>query len=256
MVPNKWLFHLFKLGYALPRAAIEVARLALLSLEAGRGSVMNFAKTSALFILGIAILTGAASALTTKHLATDAEMLALISDTLFVAEGRIGDLGGAATFELDLGPDTGHPAQQANYGWVSSRLEPFTLTYDNATRIVTFTLGGHTLTYMTPYMQFGDMFVRTRAYNDATSVVVNDLVLNGQSVGDQSSAALPGTGIDILWISEHAIANGFTLTGVAMLSWTGSPPTQSRLAFQIKVAKLAQVGVEGKTWGGIKALFE
>ena len=214
---------------------------------------MKLAKTSTLIVLAIAVLSGAASALTTQHIATDAEMLALISDTLFVAEGRIGDLGGAATFELDLGPDTGHPAQQANYAWVSGRLEPFTLTYDSATKVVTFTLGGHTLTYVTPYMQFGDMFVRTRAYNVGTSVVVNDLVLNGVNVGDQSSAT--GEGLDILWISEHAIANGFTLTGTAVLSWTGAPPTQSRLAFQIKVAKLAQVGVEGTTWGGIKSLY-
>jgi hypothetical protein len=214
---------------------------------------MNSAKVSALVILALAVLPGAAAALTTQHLATDAELLALISDTLFVAEGRIGDLGGAATFELDLGASTAAPSQTANYAWVGGRQEPFTLTYNNVTRVVTFSLGGHTLTYTTPYMDFGDMFVRTRAVNVGTSVVVNDLVLNGVGIGDQSSAT--GDGLDILWISEHAIANGFTLTGVATLSWTGSPPTQSRLAFQIKVAKLAEVGVEGSTWGGIKSLY-
>ena len=205
-------------------------------------------------VVCLAALSGAASALTTQHIATDAELLALISDTLFVAEGRIGDLGGAATFELDLGHDTAHPSTQANYAWVSEAIEPFSLSYDAVTKVVSFSLGGHTLTYVTPYMQFGDLFVRTRALNVGTSVSVYDLVLNGVSVGDQSTAT--GDGLDILWISEHAIANGFTLTGAAVLSWTGTPPTQSRLAFQIKVAKLAQVGVEHATWGAVKSLFK
>jgi len=75
----------------------------------------------------------------------------------------------------------------------------------------------------------------------------------GVSVGDVSSAV--GPGLDILWISGAALSDGFTLTGTATLAWTGTPPTQSRLAFQIKVAKLAVVGTEDESWGGIKALY-
>jgi hypothetical protein len=215
---------------------------------------MRIARIVALLALGVIGLSGTASSFATRHLPSDAELLALISDTLFVAEGRIGDLGGAATFELDLGQSTSAPATSANYGWVSGQAEPFTLSYNNVTGLVSFTLGGITLNYTTPFSLFGDIFVRTRAVDAMRSVVVQDFVLNGQSVGDLSSAN--GPGLDILWISDATLSSGFTLTGVATLSWTGAAPTQSRLAFQIKIAHLARIGVEGKTWGAIKALYE
>jgi hypothetical protein len=215
---------------------------------------MKSAFGSMLVIALIALLATGAFSLTTQHLATDTEMLALISDTIFVAEGRIGDLGGAATFELDLGQSTAAPSTTAQYGWVSGQVEAFTLCYDNVTGLVTFTLGGKTLNYTTPFPVFGDIFVRTRAVDDGKSVVVQDLVLDGQNVGDVSSA-VGADDLDILWISGGTLSDGFTLTGTATLAWTGAPPSQSRLAFQIKVAKLSIIGVENDTWGGIKALF-
>ena len=201
----------------------------------------------------ILLLSSGAFAFTVSHIATDTELLALISDTIFVAEGRIGDRGGAATFELDLGQSTAAPNTSAQYGWVSGQAEPFTITYSNVTGLVTFTLGGKTLNYTTPFPMFGDIFVRTRALEIDRSIIVQDLVLNGQSVGDISNAV--GPGLDILWISGASLLNGFTLTGTATLAWTGAAPTQSRLAFQIKVAKLAVVGTEDESWGGIKALY-
>jgi hypothetical protein len=214
---------------------------------------MRLAIAMIVFIAAAALFAPAAFCLTTQHLSTDAELLALVSDTLFVAEGRIGDLGGAATFELDLGQSTAAPSTTAQYGWVNGQTEPFTLAYDGTTGLVTFVLGGRTLTYMTPFPMFGDVFVRTRAVDAGRSIVVRDLVLDGEGVGDASSAT--GDGLDILWISGAALSQGFTLTGTATLSWTGAPPTQSRLAFQIKVAKLAVIGVDGSSWGGIKSLY-
>jgi hypothetical protein len=201
----------------------------------------------------VLLLSTGVFAFTVSHLATDADLLALISDTIFVAEGRIGDLGGAATFELDLGQSTAAPYTTAQHPWTSGTVEPFTLAYNAGTGLVTFSIGGKVLTYTTPFPMFGDIFVRTRAVDTDRSVIVGDLVLNGQSVGDVSSAA--GPGLDILWISGAALSNGFTLTGTATLAWSGAPPTQSRLAFQIKVAKLAVVGAAAESWGGIKALY-
>jgi hypothetical protein len=199
------------------------------------------------------ILSTGAFAFTVSHLATDAELLALISDTIFVAEGRIGDLGGAATFELDLGQSTAAPNTTAQYPWINGAVEPFTLTYNSGTGLITFTLGGKVLAYTTPFPMFGDIFIRTRAVDADRSVMVGDLVLNGGSVGDVSSAV--GPGLDILWISGAPLSNGFILTGTATLAWIGPAPTQSRLAFQIKVAKLSVVGTEDESWGGIKALY-
>jgi hypothetical protein len=219
------------------------------------GSAVKPVFISMLAVGAIMLCAGSGVALTTSHLASDAEMLAFLSDTIFAAEGRIGDLGGAATFELDLGHDTSHPATSAQYAWQSGRLEEFTLGYNNATGLTTFTLGGVSLYYTTPFVLFGDIFIRTRAVDEGRSVSVESLVLDGQNLGDGSSA-VGANGLDILWISGAGLSDGFTLTGIAVLSWTGSPPTQSRLAFQIKIAKLKEIGVGDTTWGAVKALFQ
>jgi len=198
---------------------------------------------------------GVSAQLTTMHFATDAELLEYLSDTMFVSEGRIGDRGGAATFELDLGADTGAPATQAQYDWISAQLEPFTLSYDNMTQLVTFSLGGETLYYTTPYFDFEVIFVRTRAVNIDTWVDVYDMTLDGLPVMDSSNAAGSGSGLDILLIYGANLNDGFTLNGTAVLTWIGTPPTQSRLAFQIKVAKLGKTSTEEKSWGAIKSLY-
>jgi hypothetical protein len=53
-----------------------------------------------------------------------------------------------------------------------------TVTFNNMSGLVIFTLGGHTLQYTTQFGQFGDIFVRTRATELGTSVVVQNLVTN------------------------------------------------------------------------------
>jgi hypothetical protein len=189
-------------------------------------------------------------AIFTSHIASDAELVAMLSDTMFVAEGRIGDRGGAATFELDLGQDTAAPFTAAQYDWQSGTVEPFSLTYDAVTSLVTFTLGGVTLQYTTSWFDFDQVFVRTRAVNEGSSVAVSDIVIDGESVMDQSQAI--GNGSDILWIRGAMLDNGFTLAGNAVLSWTGAAPTQSRLAFQVKIGKLGIVSTEESSWSGIK----
>lgn len=200
---------------------------------------------AALFVVSPSI----ASALTTEHIATDAELLTIIQSIAFVAEGRI---GGASTFELDLGPDTGAPAVTRNYGWVSSQVEPFSIVYDQGASLVTFTLGGQVLQYA-PLIAFEEVFVRARATEPGTTVSVSNLVLDGVPVGDGVSAT--GDGLDILRISGGVLVDGFTLTGDAVLAWVGAPPTQSRLAFQIKVGSPAPVPVESTTWGRVKRLY-
>lgn len=215
---------------------------------------MKIVIVSVLFVGLILFVSGTAYAeLNTTHLSSDEELVALLTDTMFVSEGRIGDRGGAANFELCLGHTSSAPAQTAQYDWQSGTAEPFVVTYDSGTNLVTFTLGGITLNYTTPYFDFEVIFVRARAVNDATSMVVTDLVLDGENVGDLSSAAGPD-GLDILLIAGGLLNDGFTLEGTAVLTWTGTPPTQSRLAFQVKVAKLVQIGVEQQSWGAIKSL--
>ena len=208
-----------------------------------------------ILVIALFVILGAlpvSAGIVTRHVATDAEMLSYIKNIAFIAEGRIGDRGGVATFELDLGDDTGNPYTTAQHPWQSGVAEPFTVTYDKPTNVVTFTLGGKTLSY-SPAVAFKEFFVRTRATELSTSIQVYGLVLNGTPVGDISSAT--GPGLDILAVSGVDLFQGFTLTGTAVLSWSGTPPTQSRLAFQIKVGNAPSVPAEETSWGRIKGLY-
>jgi hypothetical protein len=211
-------------------------------------------KVAPVFAALLAIAVPAAAQLTTQHLTSDADMLSVLSDTLFVGEGRIGDGWSAATFEIDLGGDTGNPATTAQYGWPNGTAVSWTLAYDHTTDLVTFTVDGITLSYTTPLDGFTDVFVRTRAVNVNTEILVDELVLDGEVVGDISNAV--GSGLDILWISGGSLFDGFTMTGRTTMSWTGDMPTQSRLAFQLKVGTLEPVRIiSEKTWGNYKNLY-
>ncbi len=196
-----------------------------------------------------------AMALTTQHIATDPEMLALLTDTLFVAEGRIGDGSGAATFEIDLGGDTGAPATTAQYNWPNGGAVSWTLTYDNVSNQIVFTVDGISLMYTSPLSGFTDLFLRTRAVNANSTILVDNLVLDAEGVGDASNADGNASGLDILWISGGTLTDGFALSGQTTMAWSGTAPTQSRLAFQIKVGKVLPVAVEESTWGRIKSLY-
>jgi hypothetical protein len=209
-----------------------------------------------LLAIGVCIfLPGPATTeIVTTHLTSDGEMNALLSDTIFVAEGRIGDRGGNATFELDLGQSTSDPDVEANYDWQNGVPESFSLAYDYSTGLVTFSLGGEVLTYTTPYVGFGDIFIRTRANPAGSSIAVYGLVLDGQSIADTSTSTGSG-GLDILWISGIGGTSGFLLEGTVAMSWSASTPTHSNLAFQVKVASLGLVGTEVSSWGGIKSMY-
>jgi hypothetical protein len=194
-----------------------------------------------------------AAALTVDHIATDAELLTMLSDTLFVSEGRIGNNALNGDFEVDLGGDTAAPEEIGQYVWPNGTPVDWSLTYDHLTHLVTFTVDAIELQWVSQLEGYTDIFVRTRAVDDGTSITVGDLVLDGETVGDVSAAV--GDGLDILWIGEGTLDDGFTMTGTANLSWSGTPPLHSRLAFQIKVGKLAPVATEAVTWSGVKDLY-
>jgi hypothetical protein len=81
------------------------------------------------------------------------------------------------------------------------------------------------------------------------------MILDGDAVGDASSADANVDGLDILWISGGDLADGFTLSGSTTMSWVGPRPTQSRLAFQVKVGTVNTVSTSTTTWGKVKALY-
>jgi hypothetical protein len=216
---------------------------------------MHQLRTTVTALAVLAALAGSAGAtIITSHLSSDAQLLALLSDTLFVAEGRIGDGSGAATFEIDLGASTGAPDATAQYDWPNGTAVPWTLTYDGTTNLVTFTVNGVPLQYTPPLSGFTEIFVRTRATNAGTDIVVNDLTVDSEAVGDVSQA-FGADGLDILWIHGGSVGDGFTMNGQTTMSWTGARPSQSRLAFQIKVGWSFTVYTGDVTWGRLKQMF-
>jgi hypothetical protein len=215
--------------------------------------------------LGILSAPANAKAISLSYLETDQAFKDLNVDLLFVAEGRI---GGSTTYELDLHDDTGSTnfaVQQqqeltsSNY-WQSGRVDAFTLAYDALTKIVTYKVGNKTLAYdYTSKFTQGvtDIFVRTRANNTNSSMTVKDLLLKDasgtKSIAETSSVSCTLSpncttwykdangnifenvkgGVQYLRIGD--VSGSFSLTGNSIMSWTGKTPTQSNLAYQIKV---------------------
>ncbi|MFH1679565.1 MAG: choice-of-anchor W domain-containing protein [Candidatus Eisenbacteria bacterium] len=209
-----------------------------------------------LLVIALFAAAGAAgAALTTGHFSSDAEASVFFPSFSFVAEGRIGDRAGAATFELDIGGTTSAPSQTAQHAWASARGEAFELAYHRATGLVTFALGGVMLTYE-PDAPFTDILLRTRAIEEGTTARLDSLFLNGEAVNDTSFANGDAGGIDILRVRGADLANGFALTGRATLSWAAAAPEQSRLAFQLQAGEAVEATrTESISWGGVKSLF-
>ena len=198
------------------------------------GAAVRTAVKSFLVVTLLLLLLGPASAdLYWEHI-TDADWTT--SDIVFVAEGRFGDRAGAAEKELNIGAETDVPVQSAHYDWPNGVPEPFTVTYDSGTGLASFTVGGVTLNY-TPVGSFTEAYVRTRAVEDDTSMLVDNLWLNGLEVGEAASISGPnGTDVLRIWIPGVTLSDGFTLTGQSTMTWTGDPGAlRSKLAYQIKL---------------------
>lgn len=160
----------------------------------------------------------------------------------FVAEGRIGHP--EQTFELKVGPDTHTPGgeREADYEWVNGDWADFTLDFDGTD--VSWTLGGVSIdyTFSSSINNFNSLVMRAATPGADTSVVFDDLTLDGVSLGAFSNIwneDAQDSGRQVNWLAiEQAgdLGAGFNLTGSVALSWGSDRPTQSNLAFQIKGA--------------------
>jgi len=91
-----------------------------------------------------------------------------------------------------------------------------------------------------------EIIIRARSNADGQIMHVYSLVLDSLSVSCEAKAEgayAGGTvynsvnpGLDLVWITDGTLTDGFTLTGKAKMTWTGTP-TGSALAFQIKVGE-------------------
>lgn len=154
-----------------------------------------------------------------------------------VTEGRIGNNATNGTWEMAIWEQggVGTPETTAQKAWTNGIDVAFTLQYDGA-NTVTYTVGGTSISWANMAGGFTDIFIRTRAAADST-VTLTDLDLDGLAVGDLVSS---GNGdVDYIRIQNMGMDFGaFTLAGTQNFSWTGALPTNSALAYQIKLTNV------------------
>jgi hypothetical protein len=214
--------------------------------------IYNTALTVAALTLAVGVLAGGpahAADTQTFNADTDASVtdnsVPGFSELPLVGEWRIGDRGGSATHELKVGTNTGSPSafDEAQFPWVNGEAAAFSLTYDGAT--ATATLGGATVNFaVAAPSAFDALLIRTATPGSGTSVALSNLALDGATLNggsfsnDYDSDATDGDRL-VKWLgvsNAGDLASGFSLTGNVTLSWTGSAPSQSNLAFQVKAA--------------------
>ncbi len=174
-----------------------------------------------------------------------AEFDALGLEIPWAAESRIG-LSGNAEHELNI-HDIDNDADnrvQAHFEWGNNQAVDFSLVFDSG--VLTYTVAGVELSKTNlGVSSFSDLYIRTSARIDGSSVVVDNLAMDNIAIAETSSAACSG-GIgcgyfDAEYLHIGDLASNFTLTGKSTMTWAeGSKPSRSQLAYQIKL-------VEGET---------
>ncbi|MCL1472766.1 choice-of-anchor W domain-containing protein [Argonema antarcticum] len=156
---------------------------------------------------------------------------------LFVAESRIGNNStSTAERELGINTDTGAPVAIGDRTWGNGGLVDFVLEYTGS--LVKYTVGGQLLSSTAFSGLATDIFLRTRAA-DKSTMTMSDLVFNGVGISSLSSSGVGGNS-DVDYLQLSGISTPFTLTGKSMMSWTGTQPMRSNLAYQIKVGTTPQ----------------
>jgi hypothetical protein len=172
----------------------------------------------------------------------------------FVAEGRAGNVAANGTFELDIGASTAAPASTAQFAWGNGQPIAFTLDYNAVSRLATFSFGSGTpsVSYVVPAAEtFTDLFFRARSVQ-GSSILLSGLALDGVALGQD--VGVTGAGLDFLQLAGGGLADGFALTGRATLAWTGAPPTNSNVAFQIKVGEVPEPSTYALLLAGLAGL--
>ncbi len=156
-----------------------------------------------------------------------------------VTEARIGNVTTTGTWEQGIWQrgGVGPLVRQGQFQWQSANDVPFTVVYDGASTI-TFTLGSETLSWDGIAGPFTDIFIRTRAgANSEITLSDLDLVGSGLTIGDLTS--LGDGDVDYIRLRNNDLNFGaFTLTGVQRMTWSGTAPTNSALAAQIKFSNI------------------
>ncbi len=178
----------------------------------------------------VAAVSGVAMAApSTFGVASDAELVGLLNNELFVAEGRTGN--NAPNGDWELGITTNNPYtvhDQAQRSWTAGEFVSFSLEYNSSTGNVSYIFGDEVLSWNVAG-NVGNIYIRTRATEG--EVVLRGLSLNGFDLGAVVGAGGDAGSLDILGIS--GAGSSFSLIGEAMIDPNGG--RGSNPAFQIKV---------------------
>lgn len=154
-----------------------------------------------------------------------------------VAEGRIGNNATSGTWETaiwELG-GKGTPKDTAQAQWASGIAVPFSLTYDGAGSL-TYTVDGISTSWDGVAAGFTDIFIRARSVeNAAVELSSLDLAGSGLSIGDLVAA---GDGVEYLRVTRCDPFGAFRFTGQQTFTWDGPMPSNSALAYQIKLTRV------------------
>lgn len=222
-----------------------------------KNNVQNSLCALGLTALGLFMVPESAQAFTLVNNTgfTDRDFNQQITDgtfsELFVAEGRIGDRGGAATYELSINDDVvkgAKPVTQTQFDWQNGQEYEFSLEYDGS--MVNYILAGKTLSTSNFSGPINSIFFRTSAGKNTTTSLTN-LMFNGGAIGSLSSSLNDSRDIDYLQLKD--ISSPFIITGKASMSWEGTAPKNSLNAFQIKVGNAPKAKVPEP--GTIGAIF-
>lgn len=154
-----------------------------------------------------------------------------------VVESRIGNAATSGTWETAIWDQgaSGTIQSQAQRNITNAVSESFVLTWDGV-GLVSFEIGGTTVSWDAVPGGFTDIFIRARATeNSQASLTDLDLVGSGTFI----PSLIVSDGVDYLRIENMGADFGaFTLTGVQEFSWEGTRPNNSALAFQFKLTNV------------------
>ncbi|WP_204103301.1 MULTISPECIES: choice-of-anchor W domain-containing protein [Spirulina sp. CCY15215] len=190
--------------------------------------------------------TGEAKAFTVGGHLNGAEFDALGLEIPWAAESRIGRVGDHEINIHDINNDANNRVQADYDQWVSGKAVDFSLIFDSIANTLIYTVDGIEVSKTEIFEDnFSDLYIRTSARKDDTSMLVDNLFLSDASMSSSiaavSSASCSGNvgcgynDADYLHIGD--IVGNFTLTGRSTMTWGAIKPNNSNLAYQIKLVE-------------------
>ena len=194
-------------------------------------------------VLGAAASSAMGGLIVDPAFGGDADFLALTNNGTLeeaVAEGRIGNAMGNGTWETAIWEQGGVDIPQAQGQLtVNNGLGyDFVVSYDGVSEL-TYTVDQTTISWDSLGGPFTDIFFRTRSVADATVSLTSLSIFHDGGPTALADIVNSGGGVGYVRLTNMGSDFGaFTITGIQTLSWTGDAPSNSALAYQIKLTNV------------------